>query len=124
MAPIDFSPGLAALGGGGTTIAQIKNHETDLHNFSWSCRIREHATHHSPESGHQGSTVKMASAGNPETEKGVGAAATAPLDYFSDEARPIDPDVAARVLRKIDLFLMPAMMIGMWNTLLEGEIKR
>lgn len=33
-------------------------------------------------------------------------------DFFSDEARPLDGDVAARVLRKVDLFLVPAMVIG------------
>jgi hypothetical protein len=29
------------------------------------------------------------------------------------EATPIDPEIEKRVLRKIDLFLMPAMVIGM-----------
>ncbi|KAH8680726.1 putative MFS transporter [Xylariales sp. PMI_506] len=34
------------------------------------------------------------------------------LELIGDEARPIDPEVERRVLRKIDLFLMPAMVIG------------
>lgn len=54
----------------------------------------------------------MGDAENPETAPAA-AVAAAEVDFFSEKARPIDPDVAARVLRKIDLFLMPAMMIGM-----------
>ncbi|KAJ4391516.1 hypothetical protein N0V93_005134 [Gnomoniopsis smithogilvyi] len=58
----------------------------------------------------------MATAENPEVEKGAqGVPAPTPpaeLDFFGDKARPVDPDVAARVLRKVDLFLMPAMVIG------------
>ncbi|KAL2815103.1 major facilitator superfamily domain-containing protein [Aspergillus granulosus] len=34
------------------------------------------------------------------------------VEALGDEARPIDPEVERRVLRKIDLFLMPAMVIG------------
>ncbi|KAL3432416.1 major facilitator superfamily domain-containing protein [Aspergillus tetrazonus] len=34
------------------------------------------------------------------------------IDALGEEARPIDPEVERRVLRKIDLFLMPAMVIG------------
>jgi hypothetical protein len=34
------------------------------------------------------------------------------LALVGDEARPIDPEVERRVLRKIDFFLMPAMVIG------------
>ncbi|KAF2441819.1 MFS general substrate transporter [Karstenula rhodostoma CBS 690.94] len=33
-------------------------------------------------------------------------------ELLGDEAQPIDPEVERRVLRKIDLFLMPAMVIG------------
>ncbi|KAI1184241.1 putative MFS transporter [Nemania serpens] len=33
-------------------------------------------------------------------------------DLMGTEARPIDPEVERRVLRKIDMFLMPAMVIG------------
>lgn len=32
----------------------------------------------------------------------------------SDVAREIDPSIEKRVLRKIDLFFMPAMVIGMF----------
>lgn len=65
----------------------------------------------------------MASAENPEAEKSAAGAAApatsaASLNFFGDKARPIDPDVAARVLRKIDLFLMPAMVIGTRSALL------
>lgn len=35
------------------------------------------------------------------------------LEEISNEVQPIDPETARRVLRKIDLFLMPAMVIGM-----------
>lgn len=38
---------------------------------------------------------------------------TATSDLMGTEARPIDPEVERRVLRKIDMFLMPAMIIGM-----------
>ncbi|KAL4887244.1 major facilitator superfamily domain-containing protein [Aspergillus karnatakaensis] len=34
------------------------------------------------------------------------------VEALGEEARPIDPEVERRVLRKIDLFLMPAMVIG------------
>jgi hypothetical protein len=36
------------------------------------------------------------------------------IDALGEEARPIDPEIERRVLRKIDLFLMPAMVIGTW----------
>ncbi|KAL2784532.1 major facilitator superfamily domain-containing protein [Aspergillus keveii] len=39
-------------------------------------------------------------------------AASGGIEALGDEARPIDPEVERRVLRKIDLFLMPAMVIG------------
>ncbi|KAL5905946.1 hypothetical protein ACKVV7_010339 [Pyricularia oryzae] len=35
-----------------------------------------------------------------------------PSGYIVESAQPIDPEVAKRALRKIDLFLMPAMVIG------------
>lgn len=50
--------------------------------------------------------------GDAETPETTPAAEVAQVDFFSEKARPFDPDVAARVLRKIDLFLMPAMVIG------------
>lgn len=34
------------------------------------------------------------------------------LETVGEQAHEIDPEVEARVLRKIDLFLMPAMVIG------------
>ncbi|KAI1274250.1 putative MFS transporter [Xylaria sp. FL0933] len=40
------------------------------------------------------------------------SAVAADADIMGTEARPIDPEVERRVLRKIDMFLMPAMMIG------------
>lgn len=43
----------------------------------------------------------------PATEK------DAALAVVSDVAQEIDPAVAKRVLRKIDLYFMPAMLIGM-----------
>ncbi|KAF5007873.1 hypothetical protein FDECE_5788 [Fusarium decemcellulare] len=39
-------------------------------------------------------------------------AATSPADVLGGDARDIDPQVERRVLRKIDWFLMPAMVIG------------
>jgi MFS family permease len=39
-------------------------------------------------------------------------AASGGIKALGDEARPIDPEIERRVLRKIDLFLMPAMVIG------------
>jgi hypothetical protein len=33
-------------------------------------------------------------------------------EVVGEEARVIDPEVEKRVVRKIDLFLMPAMVIG------------
>ncbi|KAM0472423.1 hypothetical protein ACHAP7_008576 [Fusarium lateritium] len=38
--------------------------------------------------------------------------ANSTLDIVGEEARPIDLEVNRRVLRKIDLFLMPAMVVG------------
>jgi hypothetical protein len=34
------------------------------------------------------------------------------MDLLGDEARSIDPSLEKAVLRKIDTFLMPAMVIG------------
>lgn len=48
----------------------------------------------------------------PQTEKRAPTALD--LEAIVDEVHPVDPDVARRVLRKIDLFLMPAMVIGMF----------
>ncbi|CAN8097653.1 unnamed protein product [Discula destructiva] len=47
-----------------------------------------------------------------DPDSGIEASTPAECYFFSDDARPIDPAIAARVLRKIDLFLMPAMVIG------------
>lgn len=33
-------------------------------------------------------------------------------ELLGEEARAIDPDIERRVLRKIDMFLMPAMVFG------------
>lgn len=46
------------------------------------------------------------------TSKEVASIATPTMDLVGEEARSIDPSVERRVLRKIDLFLMPAMVIG------------
>ncbi|RDW63209.1 putative MFS transporter [Aspergillus mulundensis] len=46
------------------------------------------------------------SAPRPVDEKAIA------IDALGEEARPIDPEVERRVLRKIDMFLMPAMVIG------------
>ncbi|KAL4795797.1 major facilitator superfamily domain-containing protein [Aspergillus venezuelensis] len=40
------------------------------------------------------------------------ALATGGVEALGERARPIDPEVERRVLRKIDMFLMPAMVIG------------
>ena len=34
------------------------------------------------------------------------------LEHISQIAQPIDPVIASRVLRKIDIFFMPAMVVG------------
>lgn len=36
------------------------------------------------------------------------------VDALGEDAKPIDPQMARRVLRKIDMSLMPAMMISKW----------
>lgn len=48
----------------------------------------------------------------PGASKEVTTIATPAMDLVGEEARSIDPSVEKRVLRKIDLFLMPAMVIG------------
>ena len=53
-------------------------------------------THHDPESGP--SSISL--------EKDVA------IGLVGEHARGIDPEVEARVLRKIDWFLIPAMIIG------------
>jgi hypothetical protein len=50
----------------------------------------------------------IASANNPTR----GSEKDAALAMVSDVAQEIDPVVAKRVLRKIDLYFMPAMLIG------------
>lgn len=47
--------------------------------------------------------------------------ATGGIDLLGEEAKPIDPEVERRVLRKIDLFLMPAMVIGVYFLLLTRQ---
>ncbi|KAI7779337.1 hypothetical protein LA080_000913 [Diaporthe eres] len=44
--------------------------------------------------------------------KEVASIATPKMDLVGEEARSVDPSVEKRVLRKIDLFLLPAMVIG------------
>lgn len=49
---------------------------------------------------------------DPRASKEVHSIATPTMDLVGEEARSIDPSAEKRVLRKIDLFLMPAMVIG------------
>lgn len=49
-----------------------------------------------------------------------GAEKDAALTLVGDVAQEIDPVVAKRVLRKIDLYFMPAMLLGMLYNL--GEM--
>lgn len=51
---------------------------------------------------------------HPQVEKRK--AASLDLEAMVDEVHSVDPEVAKRVLRKIDLFLMPAMVIGTVTT--------
>lgn len=55
--------------------------------------------------------------GGPASHANVQTAQKKPLpldlEEIENEVYPVDPETARRVLRKIDLFLMPAMMIGM-----------
>lgn len=57
-------------------------------------------------------SVSGAAAVDPRASKEVASIATPTMDLVGEEARSIDPSVERRVLRKIDLFLMPAMVIG------------
>lgn len=52
--------------------------------------------------------------------KEIASITTPTMDLVGEEARSIDPRVEKRVLRKIDVFLMPAMVIGeLAETILE-----
>lgn len=53
-----------------------------------------------------------AAAVDPRASKEVASISTPTMDLVGEEARSIDPSAEKRVLRKIDLFLMPAMVIG------------
>lgn len=50
--------------------------------------------------------------GDGQTKKSPGPVTVDAGDLLSTERRPIMPEVEKRVLRKIDTFLMPAMVIG------------
>ena len=56
--------------------------------------------------------IQVPSATAERPSDGIAAEKDAALEVVSDEAREIDPAVERRVLRKIDLFFMPAMLIG------------
>lgn len=51
---------------------------------------------------------------NSTSERAQSTEKDAALAVVSDVAQEIDPVVAKRVLRKIDLYFMPAMLIGTW----------
>lgn len=53
-----------------------------------------------------------AAAANSSPSREKPSFATPTMDLVGEEARSVDPRVEKRVLRKIDLFLMPAMVIG------------
>lgn len=53
-----------------------------------------------------------AAAARCSASKEIASIATPMMDLVGEEARSIDPRVEKRVLRKIDVFLMPAMVIG------------
>lgn len=55
---------------------------------------------------------KVGPPGNGDSDAEKGSSGTVGLDVVGSEAQPVDPEVARRVLRKIDWFLMPAMVIG------------
>lgn len=61
---------------------------------------------------HQPPSVEGPNNGDSDAEKGSSGTLNVGLDVVGDEAQPVDPEVARRVLRKIDWFLMPAMVIG------------
>lgn len=52
--------------------------------------------------------------GSLDAEKhGIQSSISAPaVELLGEEARSIDPEIERRVIRKIDLFLMPAMLLG------------
>lgn len=56
--------------------------------------------------------------------KEVASIATPTMDLVGEEARSIDPSVEKRVLRKIDLFLMPAMVIGELTKIVSNTIRK
>ena len=56
--------------------------------------------------------VPSATAERPSSPDAPTSEKDAALAVVSDEAQEIDPSVEKRVLRKIDLFFMPAMLIG------------
>lgn len=56
--------------------------------------------------------VPSATAERPSSPDAPTSDKDAALAVVSDEAQEIDPAVERRVLRKIDLFFMPAMLIG------------
>lgn len=43
------------------------------------------------------------------------SASSEKTDSLGEQARPIDPALENKVRRKIDLFLMPTMLIGMFS---------
>lgn len=53
-----------------------------------------------------------AAAARSSATKEIASITTPTMDLVGEEARSIDPRVEKRVLRKIDTFLMPAMVIG------------
>lgn len=57
-------------------------------------------------------SVNGAAAVDPRASKEAASIATPTMELVGEEARSIDPSLEKRVLRKIDLFLMPAMVIG------------
>lgn len=59
-------------------------------------------------------TIDSHEANSPRGETGEKIAIA--TDTVGEEARPIDPQEARRVLWKIDLFLIPAMVIGTWSS--------
>lgn len=56
--------------------------------------------------------IQVPSATAEHPSEGITADKDAALAVVSDEAQDIDPAVERRVLRKIDMFFMPAMLIG------------
>ena len=53
-----------------------------------------------------------------EPESGATLASTdkdIAINLVGEHAQEIDPEIEAKVLRKIDWFLIPAMIVGMWT---------